>query len=81
LTNSEVCKLLSNFSLIRCDLLALRLSKVAEGIRPHPEALAHMNDTSPQDQFITEGVSEWMKGILEQEGYWEYVLNIHPASY
>jgi hypothetical protein len=55
LTNSEVRKLLSDFSLIGRDLLALGLSKVAEGIRPHPEALARVNDTSPQDQFITEG--------------------------
>jgi hypothetical protein len=54
-TTSEVRELLSDFSLIRCDLLALGLSKVAEGICPHPEALVCVNNTSPQDQFITKG--------------------------
>jgi hypothetical protein len=54
LTNSKVHKLLSDFSLIEHDLLALlRLSKVAKGIHPHPEALVQMNNMSPQDQFIT----------------------------
>jgi hypothetical protein len=55
LTNSKVRKLLSNFSLIGRDLRALGLLKVAEGIHPHPEALACVNDTSPQDPFITKG--------------------------
>jgi hypothetical protein len=35
-----------------------------------------------EEMFRKRGiVGEWMKGILEQEGYWEYVLNIHLASY
>jgi hypothetical protein len=55
LTNSEVRKLLSDFSLIGRDLLALGASKVAEGLRPDPEALARVDDSSPQDKFVTEG--------------------------
>jgi hypothetical protein len=55
LTNSEVRKLLSDFSLIGRDLLARGASKAAEGLRPDAEALAHVDDSAPQDQFITEG--------------------------
>ena len=55
LTNSEVRKLLSDFSLIGRDLLARGASKAAEGLRPDPERLAHVNDSGPQDQFVTEG--------------------------
>jgi hypothetical protein len=55
LTNSEVRKLLSDFSLIGRDLLALGASKVGEGLRPDCEDLARVNDSSPQDQFVTEG--------------------------
>jgi len=54
LTNSEVRKLLPDFSLIGRDLLAFGASKVAEGLRPDPEALARVNDSGPQDKFVTE---------------------------
>ena len=55
LTNSEVRKLLSDFSLIGRDLLARGASKAADSLRPDQEALAHVDDSAPQDQFITEG--------------------------
>ncbi|KZP14441.1 hypothetical protein FIBSPDRAFT_912787 [Athelia psychrophila] len=55
LTNSEVRKLLSDFSLIGRDLLARGASKAADGLRPDQEALAHVNDSAPNDQFVTKG--------------------------
>ena len=55
LTNSEVRKLLSDFSLIGRDLLARGASKAADSLRPDQEALAHVDETAPQDQFVTEG--------------------------
>jgi hypothetical protein len=55
LTNSEVRKLLSDFSLIGRDLLARGASKATDSLRPDQEALAHVDETAPQDQFITEG--------------------------
>jgi hypothetical protein len=55
LTNSEVRKLLSDFSLIGRDLLARGASKAADSLRPDKDALAQVDDTAPQDQFITEG--------------------------
>jgi hypothetical protein len=55
LTNSEVRKFLSDFSLIGCDLLARGASKAADRLRPDSEALAHVNNSAPQDQFLTEG--------------------------
>lgn len=54
LTNSEVRKLLSDFSLIGRDLLARGVSKVATSLRPDPEALAHVDESAPNDQFATE---------------------------
>jgi hypothetical protein len=54
LTNSEVRKLFSDLSLIGRDLLARAASKAAEKVRPDPEALAHVDDSAPQDQFVTE---------------------------
>ncbi|KIM80519.1 hypothetical protein PILCRDRAFT_822241, partial [Piloderma croceum F 1598] len=55
LTNSEVRKLLSDISLIGRDLLARGASKSADSLRPDQEALAHIDKTAPQDQFLTEG--------------------------
>lgn len=55
LTNSEVRKLLSDFSLIGRDLLAISAQKAAGHIAPDPEALARVDESAPQDQFITEG--------------------------
>ena len=55
LTNSKVRKLLSDFSLIGRDLLAHGASKAAEGLRSDPGGLARVNESAPQDQFVTEG--------------------------
>lgn len=55
LTNSEVRKLLSDFSLIGRDLLAKTAAKAAENIAPDQDALARVDQTAPQDEFITEG--------------------------
>ena len=55
LTNSEVRKLLSDFSLIGRDLLARGAAKAADGLRPDQEALANVDQSAPNDQFITEG--------------------------
>jgi hypothetical protein len=55
LTNSEVRKLLSDFSLIGRDLPTHGASKAADSLRPDKEALAHVDETTPQEQFVTEG--------------------------
>ncbi|KAG2135159.1 hypothetical protein DEU56DRAFT_401150 [Suillus clintonianus] len=55
LTNSEVRKLLSDFSVIGRDLLAKGASKLAENLRPGEEELAHVDEAAPQDQFVTKG--------------------------
>ncbi|KAF7967775.1 hypothetical protein HWV62_33189 [Athelia sp. TMB] len=55
LTNSEVRKLLSDFSLIGRDLLARGASNAADGLRPDQQALANVDQSAPNDQFITEG--------------------------
>ncbi|KAG2367086.1 hypothetical protein BDR07DRAFT_1272922 [Suillus spraguei] len=55
LTNSEVRKLLSDFSIIGRDILAKGASKVAESLRPGEEELAHIDEAAPQDEFVTKG--------------------------
>ncbi|TFK47462.1 hypothetical protein OE88DRAFT_1636556 [Heliocybe sulcata] len=55
LTNSEVRKLLSDFSLIGRDLLAKGAAKAAEQIGPDQERLRQVDQSAPNDQFITEG--------------------------
>ncbi|KAF8983169.1 hypothetical protein BDQ17DRAFT_1336631 [Cyathus striatus] len=55
LTNYKVCKLLTDFSLISCDLLFHSLSKAAGSLTPSPDHLAHIDESAPNDQFITEG--------------------------
>lgn len=62
LTNSEVRKLLSDFSLMGRDLLSQGLQKAAGHIAPHEEALANVDATAPQDEFITEGGRRADKG-------------------
>ena len=52
LTNSEVRKLLSDFSLISRDLLSYSATKVADTLRPDPEALSRVDQPAPQSQFI-----------------------------
>ncbi|KAF8148712.1 hypothetical protein B0H34DRAFT_668275 [Crassisporium funariophilum] len=54
-TNSEVRKLLSDFSLIGRDLLSKGASKAAETIAPDQERLQRVDHSAPKDQFITEG--------------------------
>ncbi|KAG1854482.1 hypothetical protein DFJ58DRAFT_727914 [Suillus subalutaceus] len=53
LTNSEVRKLLSDFSVIGRDLLAKGASKVAESLRPGEEELSRIDEAAPQDEFVT----------------------------
>ncbi|KAF5368710.1 hypothetical protein D9615_010299 [Tricholomella constricta] len=55
LTNSEVRKLFSDFSLIGRDLLSTGLQKASGHIAPSKDALAHVDSAGPQDEFITEG--------------------------
>ncbi|TCD61093.1 hypothetical protein EIP91_009046 [Steccherinum ochraceum] len=54
-TNAEVRKLLSDFSVIGRDLLARGASKVADHARPNEEALRRVDESAPNDQFVTEG--------------------------
>ena len=55
LTNSEVHKLLSDFSVIGRDLLAKGASKAAATIRSSEEQLRNVDQSAPHDQFITKG--------------------------
>ncbi|KAF9471081.1 hypothetical protein BDN70DRAFT_888470 [Pholiota conissans] len=55
LTNSEVRKLLADFSTIGRDLLARGASNAATMLAPNPEELSNVDATAPNDQFITEG--------------------------
>jgi hypothetical protein len=55
LTNSEVRKLLSDFSVIGRDLLSRGASKVAATIGPSDEELRNVDQSAPNDQFITKG--------------------------
>jgi hypothetical protein len=55
LTNSEVRKLLSDFSLIEHDLITGDASKATETVRPDQDALAHVDETAPQDQITEDG--------------------------
>ncbi|PPQ68177.1 hypothetical protein CVT24_005064 [Panaeolus cyanescens] len=55
LTNSEARKLLSDFSVIGRDLLAITASKAGSSIAPSQDELRRVDQTAPNDQFITEG--------------------------
>jgi len=55
LTNSEVRKLLSDFSVIGRDLLSRGASKLAVAIAPSDEQLRNVDQSAPHDQFITTG--------------------------
>jgi Family of unknown function (DUF5923) len=55
LTNSEVRKLLSDFSTIGRDLLSITAQKAATLIAPDADKLSHVNEPGPKDQFVTEG--------------------------
>ncbi|EKM56742.1 uncharacterized protein PHACADRAFT_91847 [Phanerochaete carnosa HHB-10118-sp] len=54
LTNAEVRKLLSDFSVIGRDLFARGAAKAAEMARPDEERLRTVDDTAPNDTFHTE---------------------------
>ena len=53
LTNSEVRKLLSDFSVIGRDLLAKGAAKAAEALRPDEEAMAHVGEPASAGEFIS----------------------------
>ncbi|KAH8096888.1 hypothetical protein BXZ70DRAFT_895650 [Cristinia sonorae] len=55
LTNAEVRKLLSDFSVIGRDLLARGAAKVADAARPDEERLQRVDHSAPNDVFVTEG--------------------------
>ncbi|KAI5993190.1 hypothetical protein EDC04DRAFT_2872684 [Pisolithus marmoratus] len=55
LTNSEVRKLLSDFSVIGRDLLAKGAVKAGEALRPTQEELAKVDEPAPPDQFVSHG--------------------------
>lgn len=55
LTNSEVRKLLSDFSVVGRDLLARGAAKAAEALRPDREALSRVDEPAPEGEFVSEG--------------------------
>ena len=55
LTNSEVRKLLSDFSIIGAELLSAGAAHIAQRIRPTDEQLHGVDRSAPDDQFITAG--------------------------
>jgi hypothetical protein len=55
LTNSEVRKLLSDFSVIGRDLLSRGAVKAAQAVAPPEDELRRVDQSAPNDQFITEG--------------------------
>lgn len=54
ITNAEVRKLLSDFSVIGRDILARTASKVADKARPDEDSLRRIDDSAPPDQFVSE---------------------------
>lgn len=52
-TNSEVRKILSDFSVIGRDILARTASHAAESVRPEQDALTKVDRPAPVDQFET----------------------------
>ncbi|KAH9952567.1 hypothetical protein BGW80DRAFT_1420325 [Lactifluus volemus] len=54
-TNSEVRKILSDFSVIGRDILARAASHVADSVCPNSDALANVDRPAPSDQFETAG--------------------------
>jgi len=54
-TNSEVRKILSDFSVIGRDILARSASHAAETVRPNQDALTNIDRPAPSDQFETAG--------------------------
>jgi hypothetical protein len=58
LTNSEIRKLFSDFSLIGRDLLAKGTHKIADVIAPTDDELAHVDEPAPHGKFVSEGGRE-----------------------
>jgi len=54
-TNSEVRKILSDFSVIGRDILARAASHAAESVRPDQDALTKVDRPAPSDQFEAAG--------------------------
>ena len=54
-TNSEVRKILSDFSVIGRDILARTASHAAEKVRPEQDALTKVDRPAPLDQFEATG--------------------------
>jgi hypothetical protein len=54
-TNSEVRKILSDFSVIGRDILARTASHAAERVRPEQDALSKVDRPAPSDQFEAAG--------------------------
>jgi hypothetical protein len=57
-TNSEVRKILSDFSVIGRDILARAASHVADSVCPNPDALTNVDRPAPSDRFETAGGSQ-----------------------
>ncbi len=57
-TNSEVRKMLSDFSVLGRDILARTVSHAAEAIRPNRDALTKVDQSAPSDHFETAGSSQ-----------------------
>ncbi|KAF8186734.1 hypothetical protein BJ912DRAFT_1032111 [Pholiota molesta] len=55
LTNAEVRKLLADVATIGRDLLARGAAQAAGALAPAPEALQRVNESAPNDQFVTAG--------------------------
>jgi len=55
LTNSEVRKLLSDFSVIGVDLLYKQATHLAQKIAPTDEELRNVDRSAPHQEFVTEG--------------------------
>jgi hypothetical protein len=67
LTNSEVRKLLSDFSLIGRDLLARGASQAATKIGPDDEKMAKVDDPGPRGEFVEGGdLSKEVQGYKER---------------
>jgi len=54
-TNSEVRKILSDFSVIGRDILARTASHAAESVRPEHDSLTKVDRPAPSDQFEASG--------------------------
>lgn len=55
LTNSEVRKLLSDFSVIGADLLSKGAIYAAQKVAPTDEQLRNLDQSAPENEFITAG--------------------------